>query len=159
MNHTIIIESYYFSIILIYLYFLSFDENYLILFLYFSGSRNVRRKSITLSPKMLSPPDLNDYAGNHSPANSITSVNSLASLLREKIQVNNVYVYTIIYVSYSVSLNNSSCISESASNHTEKENKRLQNQSICHLPFSYHRCPGMLCLFLVSSKNTRKSIL
>ncbi|XP_076259597.1 myogenesis-regulating glycosidase isoform X2 [Rhynchophorus ferrugineus] len=50
------------------------------------GSRNVRRKSITISPKMLSPPDLNDFAGNHSPANSITSVNSLASLLREKIQ-------------------------------------------------------------------------
>ncbi|XP_030756966.1 myogenesis-regulating glycosidase [Sitophilus oryzae] len=50
------------------------------------GSRNVRRKSITVSPRMLSPPDPNDFPGNHSPANSITSVNSLASLLREKIQ-------------------------------------------------------------------------
>lgn len=50
----------------------------------FSGSRNVRRKSV-LSPRMLRPPG--DDIEN-SPANSITSVNSIASLLREKLQVN-----------------------------------------------------------------------
>ncbi|KAL1509393.1 hypothetical protein ABEB36_004142 [Hypothenemus hampei] len=47
--------------------------------------RNVRRKSV-LSPKMLTPPELGDYPDNHSGGNSITSVNSLASLLKEKIQ-------------------------------------------------------------------------
>lgn len=35
---------------------------------------------------MLSPPELGDFSGSNSPANSVTSVNSLASLLREKIQ-------------------------------------------------------------------------
>lgn len=49
----------------------------------FSGARNVRRKSV-LSPRMLRPPG--DDIEN-SPANSITSVNSIASLLREKLQV------------------------------------------------------------------------
>lgn len=47
-------------------------------------SRNARRKSITISPRMLRPPCDDD--DNNSPANSITSVNSLASLFREKIQ-------------------------------------------------------------------------
>ncbi|KAJ8914957.1 hypothetical protein NQ315_002481 [Exocentrus adspersus] len=47
-------------------------------------SRNVRRKSV-LMPKMLSPSG-DEESGSPSPANSITSVNSLASLLREKIQ-------------------------------------------------------------------------
>lgn len=50
---------------------------------FFSGFRNVRRKSV-LSPRMLKPPgeDIEN-----SPANSITSVNSIASLLKEKLQV------------------------------------------------------------------------
>ncbi|XP_066262910.1 myogenesis-regulating glycosidase isoform X2 [Euwallacea similis] len=48
-------------------------------------SRNVRRKSV-LSPKMLTPPDPSDFVGGNSSGNSITSVNSLASLLKEKIQ-------------------------------------------------------------------------
>ncbi|KAJ8985628.1 hypothetical protein NQ317_015123 [Molorchus minor] len=47
-------------------------------------TRNVRRKSV-LSPRMLKPPG-DEETGSNSPANSITSVNSLASLLREKIQ-------------------------------------------------------------------------
>ncbi|XP_074028988.1 myogenesis-regulating glycosidase isoform X2 [Leptinotarsa decemlineata] len=45
-------------------------------------SRNARRKSV-LSPRMLKPPG--DDIEN-SPANSVTSVNSIASLLKEKIQ-------------------------------------------------------------------------
>ncbi|CAH1992712.1 unnamed protein product [Acanthoscelides obtectus] len=53
-------------------------------------NRSVRRKSV-LSPvtpvKMQKGPGEDIEAANHSPANSITSVNSLASLLREKIQV------------------------------------------------------------------------
>ncbi|CAH1992710.1 unnamed protein product [Acanthoscelides obtectus] len=52
-------------------------------------NRSVRRKSV-LSPvtpvKMQKGPGEDIEAANHSPANSITSVNSLASLLREKIQ-------------------------------------------------------------------------
>ncbi|CAH1135129.1 unnamed protein product [Ceutorhynchus assimilis] len=48
-------------------------------------SRNVRRKSV-LSPRMLTPPDPADFSDGNSPANSVTSVNSLASLLKEKIQ-------------------------------------------------------------------------
>ncbi|XP_050303978.1 myogenesis-regulating glycosidase isoform X2 [Anthonomus grandis grandis] len=48
-------------------------------------ARNVRRKSV-LSPKMLTPPDPSDFTDSNSPANSVTSVNSLASLLKEKIQ-------------------------------------------------------------------------
>ncbi|KAJ8965872.1 hypothetical protein NQ314_003852 [Rhamnusium bicolor] len=48
----------------------------------FGISRNVRRKSV-LSPRMLKPPG-DEESGSNSPANSITSVNSLASLLREK---------------------------------------------------------------------------
>ncbi|XP_018567026.1 myogenesis-regulating glycosidase isoform X2 [Anoplophora glabripennis] len=46
--------------------------------------RNVRRKSV-LSPKMLTIPG-DEESGSTSPANSVTSINSLASLLREKIQ-------------------------------------------------------------------------
>ncbi|CAH1099618.1 unnamed protein product [Psylliodes chrysocephalus] len=48
-------------------------------------SRNLRRKSV-LSPRMLKPPGDDLEAAANSPANSITSVNSIASLLREKIQ-------------------------------------------------------------------------
>ncbi|CAG9857402.1 unnamed protein product [Phyllotreta striolata] len=48
-------------------------------------TRNVRRKSV-LSPRMLRPPADELEAAANSPANSITSVNSIASLLREKIQ-------------------------------------------------------------------------
>ncbi|XP_017773034.1 PREDICTED: uncharacterized family 31 glucosidase KIAA1161 isoform X2 [Nicrophorus vespilloides] len=48
--------------------------------------RHARRKSITLSPKMLKPPG-DDESGSNSPGNSITSINSLASLLREKMQM------------------------------------------------------------------------
>ncbi|XP_044259481.1 myogenesis-regulating glycosidase isoform X1 [Tribolium madens] len=47
--------------------------------------RNARRKSVT-SPRMLKPP-VDDESGSNSPANSITSINSLASLLREKMQM------------------------------------------------------------------------
>nr|XP_022900826.1 uncharacterized family 31 glucosidase KIAA1161 isoform X2 [Onthophagus taurus] len=48
--------------------------------------RNVRRKSVTSAvPKMLKPGEL-DSSGGYSPGTSITSVNSLASLLKEKIQ-------------------------------------------------------------------------
>nr|CAI5849212.1 unnamed protein product [Callosobruchus analis] len=53
-------------------------------------NRSVRRKSV-LSPvtpiRMQKGPGDDIEAANHSPANSITSVNSIASLLREKIQV------------------------------------------------------------------------
>jgi hypothetical protein len=49
--------------------------------------RNARRKSVTSPPsKMLKPPG-EDESGSNSPANSITSINSLASLLREKMQM------------------------------------------------------------------------
>ncbi|KAK9739609.1 hypothetical protein QE152_g8850 [Popillia japonica] len=54
--------------------------------------RNVRRKSVT---RMLKPGEYD--AGAYSPANSITSVNSLASLLREKIQVGDIYFYYLDY--------------------------------------------------------------
>lgn len=67
--------------------------NVLKILLCFSGSRNVRRKSV-LSPRMLRPPG--DDIEN-SPANSITSVNSIASLLREKLQVNNRIYYIIAF--------------------------------------------------------------
>ncbi|XP_063908842.1 myogenesis-regulating glycosidase isoform X3 [Zophobas morio] len=48
--------------------------------------RNARRKSVTSPPRMLKPPG-EDESGSNSPANSITSINSLASLLREKMQM------------------------------------------------------------------------
>ncbi|XP_060526569.1 myogenesis-regulating glycosidase isoform X2 [Cylas formicarius] len=48
-------------------------------------TRNARRKSV-LSPRMLTPPGQDEFSDSNSPANSVTSVNSLASLLREKIQ-------------------------------------------------------------------------
>uniref|UniRef100_A0A6P7GHC2 Myogenesis-regulating glycosidase n=1 Tax=Diabrotica virgifera virgifera TaxID=50390 RepID=A0A6P7GHC2_DIAVI len=48
-----------------------------------SYPRSVRRKSV-LSPRMLKPPEDTELGG--SPSNSITSVNSIASLLKEKIQ-------------------------------------------------------------------------
>lgn len=44
----------------------------------------MRRKSV-ISPRMLKLMD--DASGSNSPANSVTSNNSLGSLLREKIQV------------------------------------------------------------------------
>ncbi|XP_019763989.1 myogenesis-regulating glycosidase isoform X2 [Dendroctonus ponderosae] len=47
--------------------------------------RNVRRKSV-LSPRMLTLPEPGDFSDSNSAANSVTSVNSLASLLKEKIQ-------------------------------------------------------------------------
>ncbi|XP_049820816.1 myogenesis-regulating glycosidase isoform X3 [Aethina tumida] len=47
--------------------------------------RNARRKSVT-SPRMLRPPG-DEESGSNSPAHSVTSNNSFASLLREKIQV------------------------------------------------------------------------
>lgn len=98
------------------------------------GSRNVRRKSITVSPRMLSPPDPNDFPGNHSPANSITSVNSLASLLREK-------------------------NTESTSDNTKKEVQRLQNQSVRSVPVRCDNSVNILCVHVVQPKNPGQSLL
>ncbi|XP_018320053.1 myogenesis-regulating glycosidase isoform X2 [Agrilus planipennis] len=50
--------------------------------------RNYRRKSVTVPPaKMLKPPVDDDDSRSTSPANSVASVNSLASLLKEKMQM------------------------------------------------------------------------
>ncbi|KAF5289192.1 hypothetical protein FQR65_LT00078 [Abscondita terminalis] len=49
--------------------------------------RNYRRKSITNPPLKMLKPNGDDDERSNSPANSITSINSLASLLREKMQV------------------------------------------------------------------------
>lgn len=50
--------------------------------------RNARRKSV-INPEMLKThdDDFLDTPGSTSPGNSITSINSLASLLKEKMQV------------------------------------------------------------------------
>lgn len=57
----------------------------IIIYVFRTPLRNARRKSVT-SPRMLRPPG-DEESGSNSPAHSVTSNNSFASLLREKIQV------------------------------------------------------------------------
>lgn len=68
--------------------------------------RSARRKS-TINQDMLKPNDEDflDTPGSTSPGNSITSINSLASLLKEKMQVSCFfYVFDVKFTKYNLKI-------------------------------------------------------